>query len=128
MPTRTITERNPANDASPWRSVLDVGLLLLLAIVVPLIVLRQGLRPADPLAGVAVLYPPWTDARTAVVNATAAGASLVRFGAFEFIIIVKPDTPTYVDRVLSEGALLALDPAVLALCAPGLLDPESLTP
>lgn len=122
-----MTERIAANP-SPWRRVLDVGLLFLLAVVVPVIVLRQGLRPADPLAGVAVLYPPWTDAGTAVVNATSAGASLVRFGAFGFIVVVKPDAPAYLDRVLSEGALFVLDPTVLALCAPGLLSPESPTP
>jgi hypothetical protein len=52
----------------------------------------------------------------------------VRFGAFGFIVVVKPDAPTYVDRVLSEGALFALDPTVLALCAPGLLASESLAP
>jgi hypothetical protein len=42
----------------------------------------------------------------------------VRFGGFDFIAIVKPDDPGYVGRVLSDHALLAIDPELLAGCLP----------
>jgi hypothetical protein len=37
------------------------------------------------------------------------------------IVIVSPADRGYVDRVFAAGALLALDPKVLAACSPALL-------
>src|SRR5580693_4562645 len=82
------------------------------------IVLRYGSLPADPLAGVAVVFPPWTTASQTFARAVGAGARFVRFGGFDFIAVVKPDDPGYVGRVLSDHALLAIDPELLAGCLP----------
>jgi len=82
------------------------------------IVLRYGSLPRDPLEGVAVVFPPWTSASQTFARAVGAGAQFVRFGGFDFIAIVKPDDPGYVGRVLSDHALLAIDPELLAGCLP----------
>jgi hypothetical protein len=46
---------------------------------------------------------------------------LVRVGALPWIVIVAPQDDGYVERVLEDGALAAVDPTVLADCAPGIL-------
>src|SRR5947208_15721898 len=81
-------------------------------------ILRVGLLPRDPSLGVAVIYAPGTTADETVVRAVSAGARFVRFGGFDFIAIVMPETPDYVERVLAGSALLAVDPRVLAACLP----------
>jgi hypothetical protein len=80
--------------------------------------LRIGLLPADASAGVAVIYAPWTPADQTMVRAVSAGARFVRFGGFDFIAIVMPERPDYVENVLADSALLAVDPQVLAGCLP----------
>jgi hypothetical protein len=81
-------------------------------------VLRFGSLPRDPMSGVAVVFAPWTTADQTFTRAVTAGARFVRFGAFDFIAIVKPDDPGYVGRVLSDQAILVVDPQVLAGCLP----------
>jgi hypothetical protein len=90
--------------------------------------LRAGLRPRDPLAAVAVVFAPWISAEDAVIRATASGGGIVRLGAIPSIVVVSPLDRDYVDRVFAEGALLVLDPQVLAACAPALLPREPRSP
>jgi hypothetical protein len=97
---------------------LDLWLIAILAIGSFGAILRIGLRPADPSAGVAVIYAPWTTADQTMVRAVGAGARFVRFGGFDFIAIVVPEQPDYVANVLAGSALLAVDPQVLAGCLP----------
>jgi|SRR4051812_36207833 hypothetical protein len=111
--------------ARPRRSgAFDRIVILGFVIAGSALVLRTGLRPRDPLAGAAVVFAPWTSAGDALGRATAAGASIVRIGAIPSIVVVSPSDAGYVDRVLAEGALLVLDPQVLAACAPALLSRE----
>jgi hypothetical protein len=97
---------------------LDLWLIAILAVGSFGAILRIGLLPADASAGVAVIYAPWTTADQTVVRAVGAGARFVRFGGFDFIAIVMPEAPDYVDNVLAGSALLAVDPQVLAGCLP----------
>jgi hypothetical protein len=100
-----------------WSRLLDAGLILALAVVGPALAIRIGLQPRDPLSGVAVVFPPWTTEESAIARATSAGASLVRLGGFSSVVVVRPDDPAYIERVFADGALLVLDPKVLAACA-----------
>src|SRR3954453_15111261 len=100
---------------------LDAPLILLFATMTPAFALRTGLRPDDPLAGVAVVFAPWIEPGEAIARAVAAGANLVRLGVLPAIDIVTTADPGYVGRVFAAGALLALDPKVLAACSPALL-------
>jgi hypothetical protein len=105
----------------PERSCGRRGDLCLIAflIVVSLVAIpRVGLAPRDPASGVAVIYPPWTTAAETAVRSVSAGARFVRFGGFDFIAIVMPEAPDYVQRALAGSALLAVDPKVLAACLP----------
>ncbi len=101
------------------RRSIDAILLLAAAMLLPALVLRAQIAPTDPSAGVALIYAPWTGAAEAAARATAAGATLLRFGIADFIVVVRSDDPAAVGRMLRGGAWLAIDPRVAGLCAPG---------
>jgi hypothetical protein len=107
--------RSPRSSVFRW---LDLGLIAILALASFAVILRVGLAPVNPDAGVAVIYAPWTTADQTMIRAVGAGARFVRFGGFDFIAIVMPERPDYVARALADSALLAVDPQVLAGCLP----------
>jgi hypothetical protein len=112
---KVALRRLPASVTLRW---LDLSLIAILAVVSFGAILRIGLLPAKPDAGVAVIYAPWTTADQTMIRAVSAGARFVRFGGFDFIAIVMPEAPDYVENVLADSALLAVDPQVLAGCLP----------
>jgi hypothetical protein len=112
---KNALRRLPASSLFRW---LDLWLIAILAIGSFAAVLRIGLLPAHPSAGVAVIYAPWTTADQTMVRAVSAGARFVRFGGFDFIAIVVPEQSDYVENALAGSALLAVDPQVLAGCLP----------
>jgi hypothetical protein len=112
---KVALRRLPALVACRW---LDLWLIAILAIGSFGAILRIGLLPAKPGAGVAVIYAPWTTADQTMIRAVSAGARFVRFGGFDFIAIVIPEAPDYVANVLAGSALLAVDLQVLAGCLP----------
>ena len=112
---KVALRRLPTLVACRW---LDLWLIAILAVGSFAAILRIGLLPANPGAGVAVIYAPWTTADQTIIRAVGAGARFVRFGGFDFIAVVMPDQPDYVERVLADAALLAVDPQVLAGCLP----------
>jgi hypothetical protein len=112
---KVALRRLPALVAFRW---LDLWLIAILAVGSFAAVLRIGLLPANASAGVAVIYAPWTTADQTMIRAVSAGARFVRFGGFDFIAIVVPERPDYVESVLAGPALLAVDPQVLAGCLP----------
>jgi hypothetical protein len=112
---KVALRRLPASVAFRW---LDLWLIAILAVGSFGAILRIGLQPANAGAGVAVVYAPWTTADQTMIRAVSAGARFVRFGGFDFIAIVVPERPDYVESVLAGSALLAIDPQVLAGCLP----------
>jgi hypothetical protein len=98
--------------------LIDWSLIMLLAGASFAAVLRVGLVPVEPSAGVAVVYAPWTTANETLTRAVRAGARFVRFGGFDFIAVVMPEDSDYVQRVLADSALLVVDPRLLAACFP----------
>ena len=115
MHMKVALRRLPALVAFRW---LDLWLIAILAVGSFGAILRISMLPANASAGVAVIYAPWTTADQTMIRAVSAGARFVRFGGFDFIAIVMPEQPDYVDRVLADSALLAVDPQVLAGCLP----------
>ena len=114
---------------APFRLRLpDLWLVIALSIASFGAILRVGLLPSNPGAGVAVIYAPWTTADQTMIRSVRAGARFVRFGGFDFIAVVMPDEPDYIERVLADSALLAVDPRVLAACLPASLLNKSDTP
>jgi hypothetical protein len=95
---------------------IDVGIITFLICASLVAVLRVGLAPTNPAAGVAVIYSPWTSARETLVQAVSAGARFVRFGAFPFIAVVIPERPDYVERAARGSAWLVVNPEALAGC------------
>ena len=108
--------------ASPFlrrsRFLVDISIGAAVFLVAPALALRAYLKPTDPLAQVGVIYGPWVSGADAAARATSAGASFVRFGARDFIVVVQPARSDYAERALARGALLALDPKSSALCEP----------
>ena len=98
---------------------LDLALIAILAIASFAVTTRVGLVPVNPRAGVAVIYSPWTTAAQTMIRSVAAGARFVRFGGFDFIAVVMPERPDYVERAFAGSALLAVDPRVIAACLTG---------
>ena len=88
---KVALRRLPASSAFRW---LDLWLIAILVVGSFAVILRIGLRPADPSAEVAVIYSPWTTADQTMVRGVGAGARFVRFGGFDFSAIVVPAGPT----------------------------------
>jgi hypothetical protein len=112
---KVALRRLPTSVTLRW---LDLSLIAILAVVSFGAILRIGLLPAKPDAGVAVIYAPWTTADQTMIRAVSAGGRFVRFGGFDFIAIVIPEQPDYVANVLAGSAFLVVDPQVLAGCLP----------
>jgi hypothetical protein len=104
--------------AGAWGKLWDSCLIAFLIATSLAAILRVGLVPRDQASGVAVIFAPGTTAEETLVRAVSAGARFVRFGGFDFVAIVMPETPDYVERVLAGSAVLAVDPRVLAACLP----------
>jgi hypothetical protein len=106
------------NDVAIRRSMrlLDVTVIAALICASLISVLRIGLVPNHPTSGVAVVYAPWTAANQTMIRAVSAGARFVRFGGFEFIAVVMPERPDYVEQVMKGPAWLVVDPQALAAC------------
>jgi hypothetical protein len=96
--------------------LLDMSLIVVLICASFLATLRIGLAPNNPAAGVAVVYAPWTTAAETMARAVEAGARFVRFGGFQFIAVVMPERPDYVEQVMKGSAWLTVDPQALAAC------------
>jgi hypothetical protein len=109
---------NMAHKSRSLARLVDVGLIAAITIASLAFILRVGLVPSNPAAGVAVIYAPWTTPDQTMVRAVSAGARFVRFGGFPFIAVVMPEKPDYVARVLAGSALFAVDPQVLGACLP----------
>lgn len=104
--------------SSRFASLLEGASILAVALAIPVVAVRGQWRPADPMQPAALVYAPWTSAADAAARATSGGASLIGFGAFSFIVVVRPDDPSFVQRALARGAWMALDPLSAPMCAP----------
>jgi hypothetical protein len=99
-----------------WTRSLDLAVIAVLICASFVAILRIGLVPDNPAAGVAVVYAPWMGANETMIRAVEAGARFVRFGGFQFIAVVMPERPDYVEQVMKSSAWLAVDPQALAAC------------
>lgn len=97
-------------------TLLDVGVIAVLICASLISILRIGLVPNNPTSSVAVVYAPWTAANETMVRAVSAGARFVRFGGFQFIAVVMPERPDYVEQAMKGSAWLVVDPQALAAC------------
>jgi hypothetical protein len=94
----------------------DVATLCFAAILsfATVAVVTLGLK--EESQGVAVIFAPWTSASDAMTRSVEPGARFVRFGAFDFIAVIEPQSADYMRRVRSNGAWMIADPAALAAC------------
>jgi hypothetical protein len=99
-----------------WGRILEGTVIAAFAVISTVAVARVGLEPSDPSSAVAVIFAPWTDEGTAFTRAVSAGGRFVRFGGSSFVAVVEPDGPDYVRRAKAAGALLIVDPRILAAC------------
>jgi hypothetical protein len=98
------------------RRILEGTAIAAFALISTFAVARVGLEPRDLSGGVAVVFAPWTDENEALTRAVGAGSRFVRFGGSSFVVIVEPEVSDYAKRVKQAGALLLVDPQILAAC------------
>ena len=96
--------------------ILEGTAIAAFALISTIAVARIGLEPSDPSRGVGVVFAPWTDEAAVLTRAVSAGGRLVRFDGPSFIVVVEPESDDYVRRVKEAGALLVVDPKILAAC------------
>jgi hypothetical protein len=99
-----------------WGRILESTAIAGFALISTFAVARIGLEPSDPSRAVGVIFAPWTDAGAAFTHAVTAGGRFIRFGGLSFVVVVEPDDPGYAKRVRDAGALLIVDPRILAAC------------
>jgi hypothetical protein len=99
-----------------WGRVLEGTAIVAFALISTFAVARVGLEPRDLTQGVGVVFAPWTDEGTALTRAVSAGGRFIRFGGPSFVVVVEPEVADYAKRVREAGALLLVDPQVLAAC------------
>ncbi len=104
-------------DVAKWRwrsAVASFVLPAALAVGSALLVLVLTLKPS-PAGPVAILFPPWWGAVRSMEAAAGLG-SIIRLGAFPFVVIVKPDASSAAVPKHPSGALLLLDPVLFGGC------------
>lgn len=94
----------------------DAALISAAAIFSFVLIVALTLAPKNETGGVAVIFAPWTEAADALARSAGAGGRFVRFGAFDFISIIEPETAAYAQRVRTSGAWFVVDPTALAAC------------
>lgn len=101
-----------------WGRILEATAVAGFALISTFAVARIGLEPSDPTRAVGVIFAPWTDANAALTRAVAAGGRIVRFDGPSFVVVVEPESADYIRRIKAAGALLIVDPRILAACLP----------
>lgn len=99
-----------------WGRFLEGMAVAAFALISTYAVARVGLEPSDSSRAVGVIFAPWTDEGTALSRAAAAGGRIVRLGGPSFVVVVEPERSDYIRRIKDAGALLIVDPRVLAAC------------
>jgi hypothetical protein len=99
-----------------WGRFLEGMAVAVFALISTYAVARVGLEPRDSSRAVGVIFAPWTDEGTALARAGAAGGRIVRMGGPSFVVVVEPERADYIRRIKDAGALLIVDPRVLAAC------------
>ncbi len=72
------------------------------------------LAPRDPHS-VAAIFPPWWDASRSLSAAGAAG-SILRQGAWPWIVVVAGQSDEIAPLLHTAGALLLVDPTAAGIC------------
>ena len=98
------------------RRFTDAALIAVFVVTSLYAIARIGMEPRDPASGVGVIFAPWTSEQAAFVRAVEAGARFVRYGGVPFIVVVMPEVDDYPSRIRAAGALLVVDPRVIAAC------------
>ena len=102
--------------ATASRRFTDAALIAVFVVASLYAIARIGMEPRDPASGVGVIFAPWTSEQAAFVRAVEAGARFVRYGGVPFVVVVMPEVDDYPSRIRAAGALLVVDPRVIAAC------------
>jgi hypothetical protein len=111
--TRQIASPRPEYTRGDWLAFLGFasGCLLLMTCVMATI--------PDPSGNVALVYAPTLTAVDAFQRAADAGARPIRFGRFDWIIVVapQPNDPGFGTRAHEGGALAVINPLLAGGCS-----------
>jgi hypothetical protein len=96
-----------------WPAWLNAAFLLIVSWVI-VASLSLHVRPGTEV--VAVAFPPWWNARQALLAAASANAAIVRMTAIPAVLVVRPDGDEGLTRLRNAGAWLTIDPKAIAAC------------
>jgi hypothetical protein len=99
-----------------WGRILEGMAIVAFVLISTYAVARVGLEPRDASRAVGVIFAPWTDEGTTLTRAASAGGRIVRLGGPSFVVVVEPERADYIRRIKDAGALLIVDPRILAAC------------
>ena len=104
--------------------ILEGTAIAAFALISTIAIARIGLEPPPSSDAVGVIFAPWTDANAAFTRAVSAGGRFIRYGGPSFVVVVEPDSADYIRRVKEAGALLIVDPRIIAACLALTLAPQ----
>ncbi|WP_203290834.1 hypothetical protein [Maricaulis parjimensis] len=93
-------------------NLLPVALIATLTIATPLLAATEPVRSPE----VAVIFPPGWDGADVMRAAASADAGVVRFGAWDNILIAQSDDEAVLSRLRQAGAWFFLPPGALGGC------------
>ncbi len=108
-------KRETAPRGESWKHWLQPAAMLALSWVA---VTCMALRPDPGAELVGIIFPPWWSATQAVAAAASTGAEIVRLGAVQTILVVRPARNDGIARLGAAGVLLAVDPLLAGGCPP----------
>lgn len=91
---------------------LPVALIAALTVATPLLAATEPVRGPE----VAVIFPPGWDGADVIRAAARADVGIVRFGAWDNILITRQDSDDTLARLRQAGAWLFLPPGALGGC------------
>jgi hypothetical protein len=89
---------------------------LAMMLTMSLLALGQTLGRFEAAGARAVVFPPWLDRGEVWARIAAADGVVAREGRWPFIMVVKPASENFSQRIRAFGAWLELDPMVVADC------------
>jgi hypothetical protein len=99
--------------ATQWPAWLNSAVLLIASWIA---IAALSLQVRADAEVVAVAFPPWWNARQALLAAASANAAIVRLTIVPALLVVRPADNDGLTRLRMAGAWLTIDPQAIAAC------------
>lgn len=107
-----VADRNMAVDTDGWQGILPTMAFAILGV---LLLLVLSFRPTEDLTGVGMVFPFSMSEDEILMQVSAAGGRVARFGGFGHMAVVIRDDGE-VPEAADFGAIFTLSPLILSAC------------